>query len=186
MKLAPNMDRMGKIFFYEDKNFQGHCFECSMDCPELSSHLSHCNSIRVESGAWVLYERPNFMGCQYILTRGEYPDYQHWMGFSDSIRSCRMVQNHTGNFRICLYERPDFKGQIMECSEDWPSVYDRFGHREVQSCNVLDGAWVFYEHPNFRGHQYLLERGEYHHFTDWSAMHPTVGSIRRVQELKVF
>ncbi|XP_016093576.1 gamma-crystallin M2-like [Sinocyclocheilus grahami] len=182
MKLAPNMDRMGKIFFYEDKNFQGCCFECSMDCPELSSHFSRCNSIRVESGAWVLYERPNFMGCQYILTRGEYPDYQHWMGFSDSIRSCRMVRNHNGNFRICLYERPDFQGQIMECSEDWPSLYDRFRHREVQSCNILDGAWVFYEHPNFRGRQYLLERGEYRHFTDWSAMHPTVGSIRRVQE----
>ncbi|KAL0184200.1 hypothetical protein M9458_019896 [Cirrhinus mrigala] len=146
-----------------------------MDCPELSSHFSRCNSIRVESGAWVLYERPNFMGCQYILTRGEYPDYQHWMGYSDSIRSCRMVRNHTGTFRIRLYERPDFQGQIMECSEDWPSLYDRFHHREIQSCNVLDGAWVFYEQPNYRGRQFLLERGD--------AMHPTVGSIRRIQEI---
>ncbi|CAM4604395.1 unnamed protein product [Leuciscus chuanchicus] len=182
------MDRKGKIVFYEDKNFQGRSFECSTDCPELSSHLSRCNSIQVESGAWVLYEHPNFMGSQYILTRGEYPDYQHWMGFNDSIRSCRMVRNlshpcHTGVFRFCLYKWPDFQGQIMECSEDWPSLYDRFHHHEVQSCNVLDGAWVFFEHPNYRGRQYLLERGEYRRFSDWNAMHPTVGSIRRVQKL---
>uniref|UniRef100_A0A672PJF4 Gamma-crystallin M2-like n=2 Tax=Sinocyclocheilus grahami TaxID=75366 RepID=A0A672PJF4_SINGR len=148
MKLTPNMDKMGKIIFYQDKNFQGRCFECSKDCPELSSHFSRCNSIQVESGAWVLYERPNFMGCQYILTRGEYPDYQHWMGYNDSIRSCRMVRNHTGIFRVRLYERPDFQGQIMECSENWPSLYDRFCHHEVQSCNVLDGAWVFYTLKN--------------------------------------
>ncbi|XP_058644047.1 gamma-crystallin B-like, partial [Onychostoma macrolepis] len=127
-----------QIFFYEGKNFQGCCFECSMDCPELSSHFSRCNSIRVESGAWVLYERPNFMGCQYILSRGEYPDYQQWMGFSDSIRSCRMVQNHTGTFR--LYERPDFQGQIMECSEDWPSLYDRFLHHQQWFCYVPNGT----------------------------------------------
>ncbi|XP_059417327.1 gamma-crystallin 1-like [Carassius carassius] len=173
-------DKESQIKFnirHEDKNFQGCCFECSMDCPELSSHFSCCYS-----WAWVLYERPKLMGCQYILTRGEYPDYQHWMGYNDSIRSCRRVRNHTGILRIHLYERPDFQGQIMESSEDLPFLYDHFHHREVQSCNVLDGAWVFCEHPNYRGHQYLLERGEFRHFTDWSAMHPAVGSIRSVQE----
>ncbi|NP_001012390.1 crystallin, gamma S3 [Danio rerio] len=182
MKLAKNMDRMGKIVFYEDRNFQGRSFECSLDCPELSSHFTRCNSIRVENGAWVLYERPNYMGFQYILTRGEYPDYQRWMGYNDTIRSCRMVRNHTGSFRIRLYERPDFQGQTMESSEDWPSLYDRFRQREVHSCNVLDGAWIFFEHPNYRGRQYLLEKGEYRCFTDWNAMHPTVGSIRRIQD----
>lgn len=85
-------------------------------------------------------------------------------------------------FRIRLYEHPDFQGQMMEFSEDWPSLSDRFRHREVHSCNVLDGAWVFYEHPNYRGRQYLLERGEYRRYTDWNAVQPAVGSIRRVQE----
>ncbi|XP_077072411.1 crystallin, gamma S3 [Siphateles boraxobius] len=183
----PTGAAVAQIVFYEDKNFQGRSFECSIDCPELSSHFSHCNSIQVKRWAWVLYEDTNFMGCQYILTRGEYPDYQRWMGFNDSIRSCRMVRNvsqpYTGAFRIRLYKQPEFQGQIMESIEDWPYLYDRFHHREVQSCNVLDGAWVFFEHPNYRGYQYLLERGEFRRFSDWNAMHPTVGSIHRVQEL---
>ncbi|XP_010878325.1 gamma-crystallin S-1 [Esox lucius] len=176
------MDRIGKIVFYEDKNFQGRFFECSSDCPELSSHFSRCNSIRVESGNWVLYERPNYLGSQYVLTRGEYPDYQRWMGYNDSIRSCRMIRNTSALFRIRLYERPDFGGQMMEFNEDHPNLPERWRHHEVHSCNVMDGAWVFYEHPNFRGHQYLLERGEYRRYTEWNAMHPNVGSIRRVQD----
>ncbi|XP_062390331.1 gamma-crystallin M2-like [Sardina pilchardus] len=174
------MDRHGKIIFYEDKNFQGRYFECSSDCPELSSHFSRCNSVRVESGAWVIYERPNYMGSQYVLTRGEYADPQRWMGFNDTIRSCRLIRYTYGIYRLRVYERPDFQGQMMEFSDDCPSVYDRFRHREIHSCHVMDGAWVFYEHPNYRGRQYLLEKGEYRRYTEWNAMYPGVGSFRRV------
>ncbi|XP_066544088.1 gamma-crystallin M2-like [Amia ocellicauda] len=174
---------MGKIIFYEDRNFQGRSYECSSDCPELSSYFSRCNSIRVESGCWVVYERPNYIGYQYILTRGEYSDFQRWMGFNDSIRSCRLIRNTTtGSYRIRIYERPDFAGHMMEFSEDNPAVYERFRHREVHSCSVLDGAWVFFEHPNYRGRQYLLERGEYRRYADWGAMHAAVGSFRRIME----
>ncbi|XP_063070204.1 gamma-crystallin S-1-like isoform X2 [Engraulis encrasicolus] len=172
-----------KIFFYEDRNFQGHSYACSTDCLELSSHFSHCNSVRVESGAWVLYERPNYMGSQYVLTRGEYPDYHRWMGYNDTIRSCRLVLNTSNMYRIRIYENADFQGHVTELNEDCPSVYDRFSRSEVRSCNVMNGAWVFYEHPNYRGRQYLLERGEYHCCTEWNAMHPTVGSFRRVQDI---
>lgn len=55
----------------------------------MHPHFSRCNSIKVESGCWVLYEKPNYSGYQYVLTRGEYPDYQRWMGYNDTIRSCR-------------------------------------------------------------------------------------------------
>lgn len=78
-----------QIIFYEDKNFQGRSYECETDCPDMQSHFARCNSIRVDSGCWVLYEKPNYTGYQYVLTRGEYPEYQHWMGYNDSIRSCR-------------------------------------------------------------------------------------------------
>lgn len=78
-----------QIIFYEDKNFQGRSYECDTDCPDMHPHFSRCNSIKVESGCWVLYEKPNYTGYQYVLTRGEYPDYQRWMGYNDTIRSCR-------------------------------------------------------------------------------------------------
>uniref|UniRef100_A0A8D0A2W0 Crystallin, gamma S3 n=1 Tax=Sander lucioperca TaxID=283035 RepID=A0A8D0A2W0_SANLU len=172
--------RKSFIMFYEDSNFQGRYYECTSDCPELNTHFSHCNSVRVESGAWVLYERPNYLGYQYILTRGEYPDYQRWMGINDSIRSCRIVRNASGAFRIRVYEHPDFSGQMLECTEDLKNLPERWHLLETHSAQVQDGAWVFYELPNYRGRQYLLERGEYRRFTEWAAMNPNVGSFRRV------
>ncbi|KAI3355988.1 hypothetical protein L3Q82_017264, partial [Scortum barcoo] len=169
------------IVFYEDKNFQGRYYECTSDCPELNTHFSRCNSVRVESGAWVLFERPNYLGYQYILTRGEYPDYQRWMGYNDSVRSCRIIRNISGVFRVRVYERPNFGGQMLESSEDVSNLLDRWHLHEVHSAMVPDGlAWVFYELPNYRGRQYLLERGEYRRFTEWAAMNPNVGSFRRI------
>uniref|UniRef100_A0A8C7FV87 Crystallin, gamma S3 n=1 Tax=Oncorhynchus kisutch TaxID=8019 RepID=A0A8C7FV87_ONCKI len=100
------MDRIGKIIFYEDENFQGHHFECSSDCPELSSHLSRCNTIWVESGNWYL-------------------DYQNWMGYNN-IRSCRIICNLSPT-----QERPDFASQMMEFSEAKPNLPERWRHREV-------------------------------------------------------
>lgn len=84
--------------------------------------------------------------------------------------------------RIRIYERPDFGGQMMELSEDLPNLPDRWRYRDVYSAHVQEGAWVFYEHPNYRGCQYLLEKGEYRRHAEWGALHSSVGSIRRVVE----
>ncbi|KAI9518798.1 hypothetical protein NQZ68_034579 [Dissostichus eleginoides] len=172
---------MGKIAFFEDKNFQGRSHECCTDCPDLRSYFGRCNSVKVESGCWVLYERPNYTGNQYILSSGEYPDHQQWMGFNDSIKSCRSIQNVYGkSWKIRFYENKDFEGQAAECVEDCASVYETFKFQEVHSSVVMDGAWVLYEQPNYCGHQYFLERGEYNNYTDWGATSPAVGSFRMI------
>lgn len=79
-----------QIIFYEGYNFQGRSYECSEDCPDTYRHFNCCNSIRVMGGHWVGYEKPNYMGYQYVLGRGEYPHFHHWMGFNNCIRSCQM------------------------------------------------------------------------------------------------
>lgn len=82
-----------QIIFYEDRNFQGRSYETSSDLPELTTYLSRCNSCRVESGLFMVYEKPNFKGHQVLVRRGEYPDSQRLMGInmSDCIRSSRMI-----------------------------------------------------------------------------------------------
>ncbi|XP_049449882.1 gamma-crystallin M2-like [Epinephelus fuscoguttatus] len=175
-------ETMGKIIFYEDKNFQGRSYECSNDCTDLHSYFSRCNSIRVESGCFMIYERPNFMGHQYFMRRGEYSDYQRWMGFSSCIRSCRMIPLYRGSYRLRIYEKPDFSGHMMEFMDDCPCVSDRFHHRHVYSSNVMNGFWIFYEYPNYRGRQYFLRPGEYRRYRDWCATCAIVGSFRRVTE----
>ncbi|XP_072117640.1 gamma-crystallin S-1-like [Mobula birostris] len=172
------------IIFYEDRNFQGRHYECSSDCADLSPYFSRCNSIRVESDWWVLYERPNYMGYQYVLSRGEYPDYQRWMGFNDCIKSCRSYPPYRGGtYRMRIYERPDFAGQMMEFMNDCPSVYDHFCCHDIHSCQVMDGYWIFYEQPNYRGRQYFLIPGEYRRYSDWGGYNSMIGSFRRMRDI---
>eukprot|EP00062_Callorhinchus_milii_P026767 gi/632989268/ref/XP_007883557.1/ PREDICTED: beta-crystallin S-1-like [Callorhinchus milii] len=173
-----------QIVFYEERNFQGRHYECSSnECPDMYTYFTRCNSIRVESGTWACYERPNFMGYMYVLTRGEYPDSSRWMGFNDCIRSCRSIRvARSGVHKMRAFERPEFGGQSVEFMDDCPNLQDCFPSREIQACSVTDGTWVFYEQPNYRGRQYLLERGEYRRYTDWGAPNPRVGSFRRVLE----
>lgn len=85
-----------QITFFEEKKFQGRCYNCSSDCADLHTYFGRCNSIRVESGVWVIYERPNYKGFQYILSPGEYADNQQWMAFNDNVKSCRTVKNVRG------------------------------------------------------------------------------------------
>ncbi|XP_025056612.1 beta-crystallin S isoform X1 [Alligator sinensis] len=172
-----------QVTFYEDKNFQGRRYECESDCSDFHTYLSRCNSIRVQGGAWVVYERPNFSGNTYVLTPGEYPDYQHWMGLNDRLSSCKAIQIPSGGqSQIQIFEKGDFGGQMFESTEDCSSVMDEFHMREIHACKVLGGVWVFYEHPNFRGRQYLLEKGEYRKPVEWGAVSPAVQSFRCIVE----
>ncbi|KAG7248316.1 hypothetical protein CRUP_020560 [Coryphaenoides rupestris] len=171
---------MGKIVFYEERNFKGRSYECAADCSDMYSHFSRCNSIKVESGGWMVYQSPGYHGYQYFLKKGNYPDYKHWMGFNDCVRSCQLIPLTKGPHKIRIYERAEFGGQTMDLSEDCPSVHDRFHLHDFHSCDVQDGYWVLYEHPQYRGRQYLVRPGQYRRFYDWGCTNGYVGSIRRL------
>lgn len=155
----------------------------------------------------MVYERPGYSGYQYFLKKGDYPDYHRWMGFNDCVRSCRLIptvdsgsaaasfqtaeplpitatalcsQQHQSSHRLTIYERPEFGGRPTELTDDCASLSERFRSGDVHSCNVRDGNWIFYEHPNYRGRQYLVRPGEYRRSGEWGGASSRVGSIRRV------
>ncbi|XP_040325099.1 gamma-crystallin D-like, partial [Herpailurus yagouaroundi] len=97
------------------------------------------------------------------------------------VRSCRLIP-HAGSHRIRLYEREDYRGQMVEITEDCPSLQDRLHFNEIYSLHVLEGSWVLYEMPNYQGRQYLLRPGDYRHYHDWGATSARVGSVRRVMD----
>uniref|UniRef100_A0A3B4Y903 Beta/gamma crystallin 'Greek key' domain-containing protein n=1 Tax=Seriola lalandi dorsalis TaxID=1841481 RepID=A0A3B4Y903_SERLL len=174
---------MGKIIFYEDRNFGGRHYECMSDCADLHSMFDRCRSIRVESGIFMIYEKPNYTGNQYYLRRGEYPDFHQWTGVDDSVSSCRLIpMQGPSSFSMRLYERIEFGGQMMDLADDCPSVLDRFHINDIFSCNVTNGNWLFYEHPNYRGRMYLIRPGEYKRFSEWGGRSARVGSIRRIMD----
>ena len=87
-----------------------------------------------------------------------------------------------GPCKLQLFDRPNFDGHSLELMENMKSVHEKWLRHEVHSCKVLEGSWVFFEHPNFCGRQYLLEKGEYRHYLEWGALRAMVGSIRKIIE----
>uniref|UniRef100_A0A8C5EB33 Gamma-crystallin M1-like n=1 Tax=Gouania willdenowi TaxID=441366 RepID=A0A8C5EB33_GOUWI len=167
-------------------NFQGRSYECMSDCSDMSSYLSRCQSCRVESGCFMVYERPNYMGNQFFMRRGEYTDMQRLtsMGMMfDSIRSCRMIPFHRGQFRMKIYERDNFGGQMNELMEDCENIQDRFHMSDCMSAHVMDGHWLMYEQPHYRGRMMYLRPGEYRSLMNMSTSSMRVMSMRRITDL---
>uniref|UniRef100_A0A8C2H090 Crystallin, gamma M2f n=1 Tax=Cyprinus carpio TaxID=7962 RepID=A0A8C2H090_CYPCA len=128
---------MCRAIFYEDRNFQGRSYECMGDCADMSPYLSRCHSCKVESGCFMMYDRPNYMGNQYFFRRGDYADYMSMFGMSDCIRSCRMIPMHKGSFRMRIYERENFMGQMYEMMDDCDNIMDRYHMSHCQSYKSL-------------------------------------------------
>ncbi|KAM3870184.1 gamma-crystallin M2-like [Diretmus argenteus] len=161
---STDMNMMSRIVFYEDRNFQGRSYECSSDCADMSSYLSRCHSCRVERGCFMFYDRTNYMGNQYFMKRGEYSDYMSMMGMSDCVRSCRMIPMYRGSYRMRVYERENFGGQMHEMMDDCDNLMDRYSMNNCMSCNVMDGHWLMYEQANYRGRMMYMRPGEYRNF----------------------
>ncbi|KAJ0009486.1 hypothetical protein NQD34_001188, partial [Periophthalmus magnuspinnatus] len=180
-----------QIIFYEERNFQGRSFESSGDSSDIHSHLSRCSSVRVDNGCFMVYDRPNFNGNQVFLRRGEYADVQRigsltGMGGAfqmESIRSCRMIPMHRGQFRVRVYERENLLGQMHELMEDCESLQERFYMSDCQSCHVMDGHWLLFEQNNFRGRQMYVRPGEYRSFRDIGGSNVSrISSLRRIMD----
>ncbi|XP_048096088.1 gamma-crystallin M3-like isoform X1 [Alosa alosa] len=169
-----------QITLYEERNFQGRSYECMSDCSDFSSYLSRCQSCRVESGCFMVYERSSYTGNQFFMRRGEYSDFMR-MGLGDSIRSCRMIPMHRGTFRMRIYERENFSGQMMELMDDCESIQERFRMSDCQSCNVMEGHWLMYEQPHFRGRMMYVMPGDHRSFRDMG-MTMRISSMRRIMD----
>ncbi|CAL8252089.1 unnamed protein product [Boreogadus saida] len=50
--------------------------------------------------------------------------------------------------------------------------------------HALNGTWVGYMYPGYRGRQYIFERGDFKHWNDWAAPAPQIQSVRRVRDMQ--
>ncbi|XP_037095985.1 gamma-crystallin M1-like isoform X2 [Syngnathus acus] len=177
---------MGKIILFEEKNFQGRSYECLNDCTELTSVLSRCQSCRVENGCFMVYERSNFMGNQLFLKRGEYHDLQRMMTMGvtlDSIRSCRLIPAHRGQFKIKIFERENMSGQSNELQEDCENIMERFRMNDILSCQVMEGQWLLFEQAHFRGRMIYVKPGEHRSLREMGQSNMRIMSLRRITDM---
>ncbi|KAM9820878.1 gamma-crystallin M1-like [Neosynchiropus ocellatus] len=181
-----------QIIFFEERNFQGRSYETSSDCSDIMMHLNRVNSCRVENGCFVGFDRTSFMGNQVFLRRGEISDLQRLSStigvlggvMMDTIRSCRMIPMHRGLFRIKIHERENQSGQMQELMEDCESIQDSLYMSDCQSVDVLEGHWLLFEQPNFRGRMILVRPGEHRNLREIANSNiMRISSLRRITDV---
>ncbi|XP_068767358.1 beta-crystallin A4 [Struthio camelus] len=107
--------------------------------------------------------------------------------------SCR---SSSGLWKITVWDEPFFQGRRQEFTAACDSIAER-GFSTVRSLKIESGAWAGFEHSDFQGQQFVLERGEYPCWEAWSgsnayhvprmcSFRPIAGADRRESRLTLY
>ncbi|NWI05730.1 CRBG3 protein, partial [Tichodroma muraria] len=143
--------------------------------------------IRVRSGVWLAYSDLNYKGEMAVLEECDSPP-EIPSADVKSLRPLRMgglkVQMPM-NVKIIIYEKTHFGGQSKEFSENVTSLPALFGSeeefQEIGSLRVIGGVWVAYDKERYKGHQFLLEEGDYEDRLSWGGTDSALLSFRFLQ-----
>ncbi|XP_051027591.1 beta/gamma crystallin domain-containing protein 2 [Acomys russatus] len=149
-------------------------------------------SAAVTAGLWLLYPKPFFEDSPHILEPGEYPTLEAWGTSGPSVGSLKPMRlgcpsvEKPGEPKAVVYEAPGFQGQSWEVSGDIYNLQQPEDRQSphltsVGSLRILGGCWVGYEKEGFRGHQYLLEEGEYADWSHWGGYDELLTSLRVIR-----
>ncbi|XP_071376624.1 beta-crystallin B3 [Centroberyx affinis] len=176
-----------KLVAFEFENFRGKKVELSAECKDVMEKTERIGSIIVESGPWVGFERPAFAGEQFVLEKGEYPRWSTWTNSQNSysLSSFRPLKVDSAEHKLHLFENAGYAGRKMEIvDDDVPSLWAHGFQDRVASAKAMNGTWVGYMYPGYRGCQYVFEHGDYKHWNDWGATAPQIQSVRRVRDMQ--
>ncbi|XP_078513936.1 very large A-kinase anchor protein [Lissotriton helveticus] len=141
-------------------------------------------SIIVKSGAWLAYSEPHYKGTMAILEPGPSPipaDFQSLRPLKMGGLKVQLPLDPT----IIVYEKSHFSGWCKMLTEHVNSVTTWFSKecnfKGIGSIRVCGGVWVAYDHERYKGHQHLLEEGEYADWHAWGGVSDAVLSFRYLQ-----
>uniref|UniRef100_H9GPN0 Beta/gamma crystallin 'Greek key' domain-containing protein n=1 Tax=Anolis carolinensis TaxID=28377 RepID=H9GPN0_ANOCA len=186
--------KLPEISLFSEENGEGtkQRFTDSSEDTRMYSKPLKAASIIVYSGLWLVYSKPYFDDDPYVLEPGGYPSLQAWGAKDSSVCSihpiklgCPVVEK-AGEPKLVIYEKPHFQGRSWEVSRDIYNVSKPENSQDckiptVGSLKIMGGCWVGYEKEGFRGHQYLLEEGEYNDWNQWGGYNDRLMSLRLIR-----
>ncbi|XP_026558340.1 beta/gamma crystallin domain-containing protein 2 [Pseudonaja textilis] len=186
--------RLPEITLFEEENGEGkkQRFTDSAEDLRTCGQPLKAASIIVHAGLWLVYSKPFFDDDPYVLEPGGYPNLQAWGAKDPSICSMHPIKLSSpvvetpAEPKALIFERPHFQGHSWEVNRDIYSLRKPENNQDSMmstagSLKIIGGCWVGYEKEGFRGHQYLLEEGEYCDWTDWAGYNEDLLSLRLIR-----
>ncbi|KAM9320358.1 very large A-kinase anchor protein [Gastrophryne carolinensis] len=144
-------------------------------------------SLTVNSGVWLAYTEPQYNGTVSVLEEGcSLPCIRE-----SEVKSMRPLKmgglkvQQPNDPKIIIYEKSHFQGWSREITQHVCSIGELVGdnndHSDIGSLQVVGGIWVGYENERYKGHQYLLEEGDYEDWQAWGGYSSTLQSFRYLQ-----
>ncbi|KAG8143145.1 hypothetical protein E2320_000426 [Naja naja] len=168
--------RLPEITFFAEENGEGkkQRFTDSAEDLRTCGQPLKAASIIVHSGLWLVYSKPFFDDDPYVLE----PD-------SEISKGSPVVET-PAEPKALIFERPHFQGRSWEVNRDIYNLRKPENNQDsvmstAGSLKIMGGCWVGYEKEGFRGHQYLLEEGEYCDWTDWAGYNEELLSLRLIR-----
>ncbi|XP_056222575.1 gamma-crystallin M1-like [Seriola aureovittata] len=92
------------------------------------------------------------------------------------------VIQYRGSYRLRIYERENFGGQMSELMDDCDNVMDCYRMSNCMSCHVMDRHWLMYEQPHYRGRMMYMRPGEYRSFMNMGMGNMKFMSMKRIMD----
>ncbi|KAK2830599.1 hypothetical protein Q5P01_018530 [Channa striata] len=184
-----------EICLFPDENAEGKkvIFRDTSDDARIFGFPIKANSIIINAGLWLVFAQPFFQGVPRVLEVGGYSNPEAWgveqpyVGSLHPLKVAEPVVEYMGEPKMVIYDKPYFSGKSRTITTDMRDFMTRTDRQQtvymycVGSLKVLGGIWVGYEKEGFRGHQYLLEEGEYHDWRVWGGCDPELRSVRVIR-----
>ncbi|XP_039595272.1 uncharacterized protein crybg2 [Polypterus senegalus] len=150
------------------------------------------NSIIVNAGLWLVYAKPFFEGIPRVIEVGGYSSLKAWGAKQPDVCSVHPLKigepkvENINEPKVIIYEKPYFTGKCREVYTDTRDFMTRTDSQNVfmpnaGSIKVLGGCWVGYQKEGFRGHQYLLEEGDFHDWRVWGGCDSELKSLHLIR-----
>ncbi|KAI4885731.1 hypothetical protein NFI96_018208, partial [Prochilodus magdalenae] len=184
-----------EICLFPEENAEGKkiVFRDTSEDSRIFGFPIKANSIIINAGLWLVFAEPFFQGAPRVLEVGGFPNPAAWgvtQPYVSSLHPLKIGEPRVekpNEPKLVIYEKPYFTGKSREIYTNTRDFMTREERQQVAfmysagSIKVLGGIWVGYEKEGFRGHQYLLEEGEYHDWRVWGGCDSELRSVRVIR-----
>ncbi|KAM6903757.1 uncharacterized protein crybg2 [Lycodopsis pacificus] len=184
-----------EIALFPEENAEGKkvIFRDTSDDARIFGFPIKANSIIINAGLWLVYAHPFFQGLPRVLEVGGFSNPAAWgveQPYVGSLHPLKVGEPRVENMsepKLVIYDKPYFTGKSRTITTNTRDFMTRVDQQQkafmytVGSLKIQGGMWVGYEKEGFRGHQYLLEEGEYHDWRVWGGHDAELRSVRFIR-----